>query len=95
MCQYISQQVEKRERDNESDDVESNLLLPAGIALRWVTFLLKIYRAEDIPQSTSVLLLVHWCIRLPLEIPVIAVWKHSMNITHLERFTSLFEPINL
>ncbi|OXB67404.1 hypothetical protein ASZ78_010962 [Callipepla squamata] len=42
--------VEKREKDNESDDVESNLLLPAGIALRWVTFLLKIYRAEDIPQ---------------------------------------------
>uniref|UniRef100_A0A8C3PSN5 Myoferlin n=1 Tax=Calidris pygmaea TaxID=425635 RepID=A0A8C3PSN5_9CHAR len=38
------------ERDNEGDDVESNLLLPAGIALRWVTFLLKIYRAEDIPQ---------------------------------------------
>ncbi|CAM4604054.1 unnamed protein product [Caretta caretta] len=42
--------MEKRERDNENDDVESNLLLPAGIALRWVTFLLKIYRAEDIPQ---------------------------------------------
>ncbi|POI33391.1 hypothetical protein CIB84_002857 [Bambusicola thoracicus] len=42
--------VDKRERDNETDDVESNLLLPAGIALRWVTFLLKIYRAEDIPQ---------------------------------------------
>uniref|UniRef100_A0A8C3VXA6 Myoferlin n=1 Tax=Catagonus wagneri TaxID=51154 RepID=A0A8C3VXA6_9CETA len=40
---------EKRDRD-DSDDVESNLLLPAGIALRWVTFLLKIYRAEDIPQ---------------------------------------------
>jgi len=52
MYHCISQQVEKRERDNESDDVESNLLLPAGIALRWVTFLLKIYRAEDIPQST-------------------------------------------
>ncbi|NWR17669.1 MYOF protein, partial [Emberiza fucata] len=28
--------VEKRERDNESDDVESNLLLPAGTALRWI-----------------------------------------------------------
>uniref|UniRef100_A0A8D2KJH0 Myoferlin n=1 Tax=Urocitellus parryii TaxID=9999 RepID=A0A8D2KJH0_UROPR len=42
--------LEKRDRDNDSDDVESNLLLPAGIALRWVTFLLKIYRAEDIPQ---------------------------------------------
>ncbi|XP_054099083.1 myoferlin isoform X3 [Callithrix jacchus] len=41
---------ERRDRDNDSDDVESNLLLPAGIALRWVTFLLKIYRAEDIPQ---------------------------------------------
>ncbi|XP_036294466.1 myoferlin isoform X5 [Pipistrellus kuhlii] len=42
---------EKRDRDDDdSDDVESNLLLPAGIALRWVTFLLKIYRAEDIPQ---------------------------------------------
>ncbi|XP_075791273.1 myoferlin isoform X1 [Pelodiscus sinensis] len=42
--------MENRERDNENDDVESNLLLPAGTALRWVTFLLKIYRAEDIPQ---------------------------------------------
>ncbi|XP_074856486.1 myoferlin isoform X2 [Carettochelys insculpta] len=42
--------MENRERDNENDDVESNLLLPAGTVLRWVTFLLKIYRAEDIPQ---------------------------------------------
>ncbi|XP_055986386.1 myoferlin isoform X2 [Sorex fumeus] len=42
--------TEKQDRDSDSDDVESNLLLPAGIALRWVTFLLKIYRAEDIPQ---------------------------------------------
>ncbi|XP_019795203.2 myoferlin isoform X1 [Tursiops truncatus] len=41
---------EMQDRGNDSDDVESNLLLPAGIALRWVTFLLKIYRAEDIPQ---------------------------------------------
>ncbi|XP_035882895.1 myoferlin isoform X2 [Phyllostomus discolor] len=41
---------EKQDYDNDSDDVESNLLLPAGIALRWVTFMLKIYRAEDIPQ---------------------------------------------
>ncbi|XP_040217713.1 myoferlin isoform X3 [Rana temporaria] len=42
--------VEKRDKENEADDVESNLLLPPGAALRWVTFLLKIYRAEDIPQ---------------------------------------------
>ncbi|KAG8135431.1 hypothetical protein E2320_008454 [Naja naja] len=42
--------VENRERENENDDVETNLLLPAGVVLRWVTFILKIYRAEDIPQ---------------------------------------------
>ncbi|KAL7990477.1 hypothetical protein Chor_013907, partial [Crotalus horridus] len=42
--------VENRERENENDDVETNLLLPAGMVLRWVTFILKIYRAEDIPQ---------------------------------------------
>ncbi|XP_049620337.1 myoferlin [Suncus etruscus] len=42
--------AEKQDYDSDSDDVESNLLLPAGIALKWVTFLLKIYRAEDIPQ---------------------------------------------
>lgn len=47
------QQEENRERENDNDDVESNLLLPAGIALRWITFVLKIYRAEDIPQSIS------------------------------------------
>ncbi|XP_058911412.1 myoferlin isoform X2 [Kogia breviceps] len=41
---------EIQDQGNDSDDVESNLLLPAGITLRWVTFLLKIYRAEDIPQ---------------------------------------------
>ncbi|XP_005991617.1 myoferlin isoform X1 [Latimeria chalumnae] len=42
--------IEKKARDDDHDDVESNLLLPAGIALRWITFVLKIYRAEDIPQ---------------------------------------------
>ncbi|XP_041065098.1 myoferlin isoform X2 [Carcharodon carcharias] len=42
--------VEKKEANEEHDDVESNLLLPAGLTLRWVTFLLKVYRAEDIPQ---------------------------------------------
>ncbi|XP_037400131.1 myoferlin isoform X3 [Pygocentrus nattereri] len=42
--------VEKRDRDMDSDDVESNLLLPAGVTLRWVTLQLKVFRAEDIPQ---------------------------------------------
>ncbi|XP_043568406.1 myoferlin isoform X1 [Chiloscyllium plagiosum] len=42
--------VEKKGINEENDDVESNLLLPAGLTLRWVTFVLKVYRAEDIPQ---------------------------------------------
>ncbi|GAA6086331.1 myoferlin isoform X1 [Tachysurus ichikawai] len=42
--------VEKREQDGDNDDVESNLLLPAGVALRWVTLQLKVFRGEDIPQ---------------------------------------------
>ncbi|XP_066519637.1 myoferlin [Hoplias malabaricus] len=42
--------VEKRDQDTDNDDVESNLLLPAGVALRWVTLQLKVFRAEDIPQ---------------------------------------------
>ncbi|KAK1164574.1 myoferlin-like isoform X2 [Acipenser oxyrinchus oxyrinchus] len=42
--------VENRDTSGDQDDVESNLLLPAGVSLRWVTFMLKLYRAEDIPQ---------------------------------------------
>ncbi|XP_033881789.3 myoferlin isoform X2 [Acipenser ruthenus] len=42
--------VENRDTDGDQDDIESNLLLPAGVSLRWVTFMLKLYRAEDIPQ---------------------------------------------
>ncbi|XP_030626227.1 myoferlin [Chanos chanos] len=42
--------VEKREQNEEEDDIESNLLLPAGVTLRWATITLKIYRAEDMPQ---------------------------------------------
>ncbi|XP_062859429.1 myoferlin [Trichomycterus rosablanca] len=42
--------VEMRERSADDDDVENNLLLPAGVALRWVTLQLKVFRAEDVPQ---------------------------------------------
>ncbi|XP_072883563.1 myoferlin-like isoform X1 [Hemitrygon akajei] len=42
--------VENKVQNEDEDDVESNLLLPAGLTLRWVTFILKIYRAEDVPQ---------------------------------------------
>eukprot|EP00063_Salmo_salar_P073663 XP_014048498.1 PREDICTED: myoferlin-like [Salmo salar] len=42
--------IEKRERNEEQDDIESNLLVPAGVTLRLVTLNLKVYRAEDLPQ---------------------------------------------
>uniref|UniRef100_A0A674B158 Myoferlin n=1 Tax=Salmo trutta TaxID=8032 RepID=A0A674B158_SALTR len=40
----------KRDINDDQDDIESNLLLPAGVTLRWVTLSLKVFRAEDIPQ---------------------------------------------
>ncbi|XP_062330307.1 myoferlin-like isoform X4 [Osmerus eperlanus] len=42
--------AEKRESNDDQDDIESNLLLPAGVTLRWITMALKVFRAEDIPQ---------------------------------------------
>lgn len=44
-------QAEKKESNDDQDDIESNLLLPAGVTLRWATLSLKVFRAEDIPQS--------------------------------------------
>lgn len=45
--------MEKKEQNEEQDDIESNLLLPAGVTLRSATLSLKVYRAEDMPQSES------------------------------------------
>uniref|UniRef100_H3C6P9 Myoferlin n=1 Tax=Tetraodon nigroviridis TaxID=99883 RepID=H3C6P9_TETNG len=42
--------VEKKESNDDQEDIESNLLLPAGVTLRWATLALKVFRAEDIPQ---------------------------------------------
>uniref|UniRef100_A0A8C3B0K0 Myoferlin n=1 Tax=Cyclopterus lumpus TaxID=8103 RepID=A0A8C3B0K0_CYCLU len=42
--------VEKRDSCDDQDDIESNLLLPAGLTLRWATLSLKVFRAEDVPQ---------------------------------------------
>ncbi|XP_066534334.1 myoferlin isoform X2 [Hoplias malabaricus] len=42
--------VEKKDPNEEQDDIESNLLLPAGVTLRSATLSLKVYRAEDMPQ---------------------------------------------
>ncbi|KAM6898404.1 myoferlin-like [Lycodopsis pacificus] len=42
--------VEKSDSRDDQDDIESNLLLPAGVTLRWATLSLKVFRAEDVPQ---------------------------------------------
>ncbi|XP_037320524.2 myoferlin-like isoform X3 [Pungitius pungitius] len=42
--------VEKRDSCDDQDDIETNLLLPAGVTLRWATLSLKVFRAEDVPQ---------------------------------------------
>ncbi|XP_029311419.1 LOW QUALITY PROTEIN: myoferlin-like [Cottoperca gobio] len=42
--------VEKSDSNDDQDDIESNLLLPAGVTLRWATLSLKVFRAEDVPQ---------------------------------------------
>ncbi|KAI9518573.1 hypothetical protein NQZ68_035943 [Dissostichus eleginoides] len=42
--------VEKTDSNDDQDDIESNLLLPAGVTLRWATLSLKVFRAEDVPQ---------------------------------------------
>lgn len=46
-----SAQTERKEMSEEHDDIESNLLVPAGVTMRWATLRLKVYRAEDMPQS--------------------------------------------
>ncbi|XP_053477295.1 myoferlin isoform X1 [Ictalurus furcatus] len=42
--------AEKKEYNEEQDDIESNLLLPAGVTMRSAILSLKVYRAEDMPQ---------------------------------------------
>nr|XP_039273403.1 myoferlin-like isoform X2 [Styela clava] len=37
----------------EDDDVEGNLLTPAGAALRSATFVLRVFKAEDVPQMDT------------------------------------------
>uniref|UniRef100_A0A3Q0RFX8 Dysferlin, limb girdle muscular dystrophy 2B (autosomal recessive) n=1 Tax=Amphilophus citrinellus TaxID=61819 RepID=A0A3Q0RFX8_AMPCI len=42
--------ADKRECVEDKEDIESNLLRPAGLSLRGATFTLRIFRAEDLPQ---------------------------------------------
>lgn len=49
----LGSQADKRECVEDKEDIEGNLLRPAGLSLRGARFTLKIYRAEDLPQSKS------------------------------------------
>nr|XP_020479932.1 dysferlin isoform X3 [Monopterus albus] len=42
--------ADKRECVEDKEDIEGNLLRPAGLSLRGATFTLKLFRAEDLPQ---------------------------------------------
>lgn len=46
-------QADKRECVEEKEDIEGNLLRPAGLSLRGAVFTVRIFRAEDLPQSES------------------------------------------
>ncbi|XP_069548793.1 myoferlin [Brachyistius frenatus] len=50
------QPTERRKLNEDQDDIESNLLVPAGITMRWATLNLKVYRAEDMPQMDDAFL---------------------------------------
>ncbi|XP_008319982.1 myoferlin [Cynoglossus semilaevis] len=41
---------DKKEHNEDKDDIETNLLVPAGVTMRWATLSIKVYRAEDMPQ---------------------------------------------
>lgn len=43
----------KAATQDESEDIEANLLRPAGVTLRPATFNLRLFRAEDIPRMDS------------------------------------------
>ncbi|UJR29942.1 hypothetical protein I4U23_017489 [Adineta vaga] len=45
-----------QENEDDEDDIESNLLKPAGLILRPATFILKVYKAEDLPRMDSAFL---------------------------------------
>ncbi|XP_025904647.1 dysferlin [Nothoprocta perdicaria] len=42
--------MEKKEISEEKEDIEGNILRPTGVALRGAHFLLKVFKAEDLPQ---------------------------------------------
>ncbi|KAF7476751.1 hypothetical protein GHT09_012111 [Marmota monax] len=43
--------LERKDPSEDKEDIEGNLLRPTGVALRGAHFCLKVFRAEDLPQS--------------------------------------------
>lgn len=70
----------------ESEDVESNLLKPAAMPVCMATFQLRIYRAEDIPQS-----MCHIAQGIPLHGLGVRAggWEPGLQGLFLGRFSSL------
>ena len=49
----IPEATKKSDSQADDDDIESNLLRPAGAQLRPATFMVRIYQAEDLPQMDT------------------------------------------
>lgn len=50
---WFTLQLERRDPTEDKEDIEGNLLRPTGVALRGAHFCLRVFRAEDLPQSES------------------------------------------
>ncbi|XP_058637228.1 dysferlin isoform X8 [Onychostoma macrolepis] len=48
--------MDKKEGLEEKEDIEGNLLRPAGLTLTGATFTLRVFRAEDLPQMDDALM---------------------------------------
>uniref|UniRef100_A0A8C1G0H3 Dysferlin, limb girdle muscular dystrophy 2B (autosomal recessive) n=1 Tax=Cyprinus carpio TaxID=7962 RepID=A0A8C1G0H3_CYPCA len=48
--------MDKKEGLEEKEDIEGNLLRPAGLTLTGATFTIRVYRAEDLPQMDDALM---------------------------------------
>ncbi|XP_077334191.1 dysferlin isoform X5 [Lithobates pipiens] len=48
--------VEKKETVEDKEDIEGNLLRPAGVSLRGAHLTLRVFRAEDLPQMDDAVL---------------------------------------
>ncbi|XP_069048827.1 dysferlin isoform X4 [Lepisosteus oculatus] len=48
--------LDKKDGVEDREDIEGNLLRPAGLALRGAHFTLRVYRAEDLPQMDDAFL---------------------------------------